>query len=124
MKLHIEISAPELITAIISLAESLEKLEKTAALHVDALDRQEKTFRAFVENGSNVQNIEPDSMPEAIAEETVLDIVAVRATINEAINAGKITNVDVRKLLADFNAPKLTDLLPEKYKEFLGQLIG
>lgn len=100
MNIKIELHAPELIAAILVLAEAMQKQQQPIQPTQSELSKEQEV-------SSSTQ---------------MMDVVKLRQIITEAIKDNKFTNAEVRTALTEFNVSKLTDLPSDQYEAFLGVL--
>lgn len=105
MNIKIEISAPELVTAINALAKALTNQQP-----------KEVEIRPV----EQVELVKSTPEPEP---ETTMTMVELRGKVTDAIKQGVITNAYVRALLDKHGKQKLTDLDPNDYTAFLELLL-
>lgn len=138
---NVNVNAPLLSTAIISLAAAMSgKPLDTATLPVAAEETAKESKSNFSfplkdaavndkpdENAAPAEDPkpEPDKKPEAPKEDPEkpkVTLEQVRAKLSALAQAGKQT--EVKKLLTDLGAAKLTDVPAEKYGELLAAAEG
>ena len=128
--INVNINAPELSSAIQALAATLlasksspscDRCESTEAPEQSAIITNEQV-KAVLEKTVE-QTAEPEAEADPVKEEPVSEtnvtLEQVRAKLAALSQAGK--QAQVKKLITDFGATKLTEIPAEKYAELLAQ---
>lgn len=105
MEIKVKIDAAEVVTALIAIADVLDEINKRLA----------KTPTVTEVKTQVVEEVQT----HFVEQEPAMTVVQLRAAINELINAGTITNGDVRSELDRYGVKKLTDLPDKHFTELL-----
>lgn len=114
IKIDVNLKSPELMAAILALAEALSQSQKV----INIIDENKNTLE--VENKANKEELNPENREifkkEEIKSKTVT-LEEVRAVLARKSQGGKQTGV--KALIKEFGANKLTDIDSCNYKELM-----